>query len=391
MDKLLIVDDDYLVREGLRVAIDWQSIGLEVVAAAENGEKGLEMARSLRPDLIIADVRMPVMDGLQMAKTLFEEGADLAVIVYSGYKDFENARRALDSGVAGFLLKPIESGELLSRVSEVMARLREKRRDSRMLGQFISNLPIVRQQQFEKLLCDEENSAEAAEQLSLLGVQLPAAGTLIYVYTGDPYIATFLSNAEKLFAGQTSAFEVFAERAVMLTSADLDLVRRELTKLLDRTLKLTDTRFPVAATAFDGDIPRAYRAAKELSKNTLYTAINCVVTESENGRLKKVVRDALSVIERDYAKKLSVRSVADMLFTSESHLMHEFKAELGKTFNECLTEYRMLKAQELLLLGDMRIGEIAYAVGYNDVKYFGQVFKDFLGCTASEWLEKKMQ
>lgn len=391
MDKLLIVDDDYLVREGLRVAIDWQSIGLEVVAAAENGERGLEMARSLKPDLIIADVRMPVMDGLQMAKALFEEGADLAVIVYSGYKDFENARRALDSGVAGFLLKPIESGELLRRVNEVMVRLREKRRDSRMLGQFISNLPIVRRQQFEKLLEGGENSASAAEQLSLLGVELPVSGTLIYVYTGDPYIRTFLDQTEKLFAGHTSVFEVFPERAVMLTSASLDLVRQELTKLLDRTLKLTDTRFPVAATVFDGDIPKAYRAAKELSKNTLYTAINCVVTENGNGRLKKVVRDALFVIERDYAKKLSVKSVAERLFTSESHLMHEFKAGLGKTFNECLTEYRMLKAQELLLCGDMRIGEVAYAVGYNDVKYFGQVFKDFFGFTPSEWLDRKMQ
>ena len=390
MDKLLIVDDDYLVREGLRVAIDWQSVGIEVAAVAENGEKGLEMARSLRPDLIIADVRMPVMDGLQMAKTLFEEGADLAVIVYSGYKDFENARRALDSGVAGFLLKPIESEELLRRVSEVMAKLHEKRRDSRMLGQFISSLPIVRREQFEKLLSGEEGFA-AAEQLALLGVELPKEGTLIYVYTNDPYISVFLANAQKELSGYTSACEVFPDRAVMLTSAPCSVVRREIEKLLDAALKDTDTRFPVAATAFNGDICGAYRTAKELSKNTIYTAINCVVTESENGRLKKVVRDALSIIERDYAKKLSVKTVAEMLFTSESHLMHEFKAELGKTFNECLTEYRMLKAQELLLLGDLRIGEIAYAVGYNDVKYFGQVFKDFLGCTASEWLEKKMQ
>ncbi len=391
MDKLLIVDDDYLVREGLRVAIDWQSIGIEVAAVAENGEEGLRLARSLRPDLIIADVRMPVMDGLQMAKTLFDEGADLAVIVYSGYKDFENARRALDSGVAGFLLKPIESEELLHRVSEVMAKLHEKRRDSRMLGQFISNLPIVRRQQFEKLLSGEESLSASMEQLSLLGVELPEEGTLLYIYTGDPYISTFLADAERALAGFTNAFEVFPDRAVMLTSAPLGIAQREIEKLLEKTLRRTDARFPVAAVSIGGDIRGAYRAAKELSKNTLYTAINCVVTESGNGRLKKVVRDALTVIERDYAKKLSVKSVAEMLFTSESHLMHEFKAELGKTFNECLTEYRMMKAQELLLLGDLRIGEIAYAVGYNDVKYFGQVFKDFLGCTASEWLEKKMQ
>lgn len=389
MDKLLIVDDDYLVREGLQVTIDWQSIGLEVVGTAENGAVGLEKARALKPDLIIADVRMPVMDGLQMAKTLFEEKADLAIIAYSGYKDFENARRALDSGVAGFLLKPIESEELLKRVSEVMQKLHEKRRDNRMLGQFISSLPIVRQQQFEILLTDAEKSKSAAEQLALLGVCLPKAGTLLYVYTDNSYIKTFIRNAEEVLSAYVNASEVFSDRAVLLTSADVGYAREEITKLLDRSLNETDARFSVAASPFDGNVPEAYLKAKDLSKNTLFTVINAVITESKDVHLKKVVRDALQIIERDYSKKLSVKSVADMLYTSESHLMHEFKAQLGKTFNECLTDFRILKAQELLLKGDMRIGEVAYAVGYNDVKYFGQVFRDYLGCTPSEWLENK--
>lgn len=391
MDKLLIVDDDYLVREGLQVAIDWRSIGIEVVGTAENGATGLEKARELKPDLIIADVRMPIMDGLQMAKTLFDEKADLAIIAYSGYKDFENARRALDSGVAGFLLKPIESEELLKRVSEVMQKLHEKRKNNRMLGQFISNLPIVRRQQFEKLLTDKENSDAAAEQLTLLGVCLPSAGTLIYVYTDNPYIKTFISKAEEVLSSFENASEIFSDRAVILTSAHLNFVREEITKLLERSLTDTSARFPVAASAYDGDICLAYLKAKELSKNTLFTAINSVVTENENGHIKKVVRDALRIIENEYNKKLSVKSVAETLYTSESHLMHEFKGQLNKTFNECLTDFRMLKAQELLLKGEMRIGEIAYAVGYNDVKYFGQVFKDYLGCTPSEWLESKRQ
>lgn len=391
MDKLLIVDDDYLVREGLQVAIDWQSIGLEVVGTAENGAVGLEKVKELKPDLIIADVRMPVMDGLQMAKTLFDEKADLAIIAYSGYKDFENARRALDSGVAGFLLKPIESEELLNRVGEVMQKLHEKRRDNRMLGQFISSLPIVRQQQFETLIKDKEMQKSASEQLALLGVRLPSAGTLIYVYTDTPYIKTFIGKAEEILSAYVNASEVFPDRAVILTSASLSYVREEITKLLERSLKETDARFPVAAAAFDGDIHGAYLKAKELSKNTLFTVINAVVTENKNVHLKKVVRDALQIIERDYNKKISVKSVADMLYTSESHLMHEFKGQVGKTFNECLTDFRILKAQELLLKGDMRIGEVAYAVGYNDVKYFGQVFRDYLGCTPSEWLDKKRQ
>ena len=71
--------------------------------------------------------------------------------------------------------------------------------------------------------------------------------------------------------------------------------------------------------------------------------------------------------------------------------MHEFKSQVGKTFNECLTDYRMLKAQEYLIKGEMRISEIAYAVGYGDVRYFGQIFKEYYGCTPSEYAERRGQ
>ncbi len=392
MDKLLIVDDDYLVREGLRMAIDWQSVGVEVVGTAENGGEGLEKARELCPDLIIADVRMPGIDGLQMAKTLFDEGADLAVIVYSGYKDFENARRALDSGVAGFLLKPIEEGELLTRVKEVLARLHEKRKESAMLGQFITNIPLVKKQQFELLLKDGEGEEAAAEQLRLLGSCPPAAGTVIYVTSNNP--SELSAFAERVLAALAPAYSVWEElsgKAVIITSAAQDEAAGRINSLLASSLKISDARFTVSACAFSGSVGAAYRKAQSLNESSVFAAVNTVITEAGNASIKKLVRDALAVIERDYNKKISVRSVAYELYTSESHLMHEFKSQLGKTFNEVLTEYRMQKAQELLIKGDMRVGEVAYAVGYNDVKYFSQVFRDYLGCTPSEFSEQRRQ
>ena len=66
--------------------------------------------------------------------------------------------------------------------------------------------------------------------------------------------------------------------------------------------------------------------------------------------------------------------------------MHEFKENVGKTFNECLTEYRIMKAKEFLLKGSYRVNEVAVMVGYQDVKYFGQVFKEMVGMTPSQFL-----
>ena len=389
MYKLLIVDDEYLVREGLKETVDWSALGIQVVGTAENGQSGLALARELKPDLIIADVRMPVMDGLDMAKALAGDKADVAVIMYSGYKDFEYARRALDSGVYGFLLKPIENAELIKRVSEVLQKLEEKRDSSRMLGQFKHNMPIIRRQQFEKLLQDSENFAAASEQLQLLGVSLPASGTLLYCRTdSNTNIKTFVNSCEKLFSGLDFVCETFDDYAVFITALGEQAVLLRLDGFLDGLLKVTDARYSVALCAFDGSIATAFEKAQSLSRNTLFSAVNAIATES-GVSYKKLVRDALKIIERDYGKKLSVRSVAEELYTSESNLMHEFKNQVGKTFNECLTDFRMLKAQELLIKGDLRVGEIAYAVGYTDVKYFGQVFKEYMGCTPSEFIDKK--
>ena len=391
MNKLLIVDDEYLVREGLCSTVDWQTVDCEVIATAENGAIGLEKARELKPDLIIADVRMPVMDGLEMAKNLFEENADLAIIVYSGYKDFENARRALDSGVAGFLLKPIGSEALLSKVKDVLKSLNDKRHNNKMLGHIISSLPMVRKQQFGILLTDPEKQSAAAEQLALLGVCLPAAGTVIYIRSDNPQLKTFISSIESSLSNYECASEFFEGHAVVLCSADENTVREQVTKLLDKNLKVSEARFTVSLAEFNGDIHTSYQKAKELSDNTLFTAINAVITETGSGHYKKIVRDALNIIEHDYYKKISIKTVADALYSSESHIMHEFKSQIGKTFNECLTDYRMLKAQELLLKGELRVSEVAYTVGYGDVRYFGQIFKEYYGCTPSEFLEKRGQ
>lgn len=392
MDKLLIVDDDYLVCEGLRTTVDWASVGVCVAGTAKNGYEGLKKARELKPDLIIADVRMPIMDGIQMAKKLFDEDADLSVIVYSGYKDFESARRAVNCGVAGFLLKPIEEKELLKCVEEVLLKLHDRRKENKMLDQFVTNIPLVRSRQFERLLSDGGEEEVAAEQLGMLGIELPAEGTVVCIKCTDEMgggrLSPFLKRAEEALSQYSCVSEELPLKAVIITSAAAEQVVEKLNELLKENLKSGGPGYTVAASPFNGSVGAAYKEAEQLCENSVFSSANSVITEAGNASVKKVVRDAIAIIERDYAKKISVRAVAFELYTSESHLMHEFKGQLGKTFNEVLTEYRMKKACELLIKGDMRVSEVAYAVGYNDAKYFSQVFKDYFNCMPSEFLER---
>ena len=112
MLKVLIVDDEELVRRGIVMETDWPRIGCMVVAEAQNGQEGLEMVKKYQPDVIVTDVRMPLMNGLEMVKAAREEGCKAKVIFLTAYSDFEYARNALKLGAADYLLKPFEDGEL---------------------------------------------------------------------------------------------------------------------------------------------------------------------------------------------------------------------------------------------------------------------------------------
>lgn len=113
MNTVMIVDDEPLIREGLQTLIDWQAYGYTVVCSAKNGSEALEYYHKKRPDLIIIDIRMPVKSGLEVIKHIRLNDVDTQFIILTGHADFQYAKQALSSKVAGYLLKPLEEEELI--------------------------------------------------------------------------------------------------------------------------------------------------------------------------------------------------------------------------------------------------------------------------------------
>ncbi|SFG63846.1 response regulator transcription factor [Oribacterium sp. WCC10] len=120
MIKVMIVDDERFVRRGIIQETDWELIGCEVVAEAGNGLEALEKARETRPDLVVSDIRMPEMDGLQLGEKLVELYPEIKLIYLTAYSDFEYARKALRVGASDYLLKPFEDGELEATIQRLI-------------------------------------------------------------------------------------------------------------------------------------------------------------------------------------------------------------------------------------------------------------------------------
>ncbi len=137
MRKVVVVEDEDLVRRGIVLAVDWASVDCTVVAEAGNGEDGMDVIRSHSPDLIVTDIRMPKLDGLEMISRLRAEGNGASVIFLSAYSDFAYAQKALRLGAADYLLKPFRDGELERATAAILSRTREEGQpphDPRLVG-----------------------------------------------------------------------------------------------------------------------------------------------------------------------------------------------------------------------------------------------------------------
>ncbi|QJC51445.1 response regulator [Paenibacillus albicereus] len=126
--KVMIVDDEPHITRNLEKVIPWEMLGLEVAATAKNGREALEALQGGGFDLLLCDIRMPVMDGMTLVKTIRDTGMDLDIIMLSGYQDFSYTRTAIQYGVQDYILKPIPYDELTGVIARVMSQRRARQR-----------------------------------------------------------------------------------------------------------------------------------------------------------------------------------------------------------------------------------------------------------------------
>lgn len=129
MLKVFLVEDEFVVREGIKNKVDWKSHGYEFCGEAGDGELAFPMIQKLKPDIVITDIRMPFMDGLTLSKLIKKEMPWIEIIVLTGFEEFEYAKEAIKIGIAQYLLKPINSEELLKEVDGLAVKIEEKRKE----------------------------------------------------------------------------------------------------------------------------------------------------------------------------------------------------------------------------------------------------------------------
>lgn len=169
MYKVLLVDDEPFITEGLSDAVDWSAFGLEVVGSAEDGEEALERLRELGVDLLITDISMPIMTGLELIRKARELQPQLKAIILSGYNEFDYLKEGMRLGIENYLLKPINFGELEATLSDTVRKL-EADKPAQAFGE--DEIGILRDNVMTRWVNGRIALPELTERTALLGIDL---------------------------------------------------------------------------------------------------------------------------------------------------------------------------------------------------------------------------
>ncbi len=127
MKKVMLVDDEVFITEGLMAIIDWEALGLKVIHRAENGQEALKKFNEDSADIIVTDINMPIMTGLELVKEIKETGQNVKFIILSGYDEFSYAKKAIEYGVENYILKPIDEDELESALKKLIKTMEKEK------------------------------------------------------------------------------------------------------------------------------------------------------------------------------------------------------------------------------------------------------------------------
>lgn len=357
MLKVLIIDDEPWSRQVVKSLGAWEEHGMQVIGEAEDGIEGLELVEKLHPGLVITDMRMPGLDGVELLERLKHQYPEVQIIVMSGYDDFVYLKQAIRSKAVEYLLKPVDRAEL----NNVLSECAKERERQRLTGSplMLMDQPLMerylayRQRIYDQLLA--LNKPAAREELEKLGREL-----------------------------ERSVPQHQLEAMIERTARDLLLLAGEAAKT-NGGVTAADT--PDTSDRPDKPWPSVQTMVTGLGDH--FTELINTLLEQRKNRVKLDLAEVEDYIRNHYLEQVSLEGIAVHFLVTKEHLSRAFKAATGDTVLDRITRLRMERARELIAGRDMPIKDAAGLCGYEDLAYFYRVFKKHYGITPGELRSEK--
>lgn len=389
--KVLFVDDDAIARKSIPGRIPWEKYGWEFLYAAKDGMDALEYMQSHQPDLILSDIKMPIMDGIQMAIIAKDYYPSVKFIFLSGYKDFEYAQQALKLNAIDYLTKPVMTAALIDTLKKADTLIRQEQKINHVMEKgyptirrkFISQLMYTNFTQadddvFKAFDINLSNGFGTVGFIDLKSVDLIGAKDLLdllqegcrqfnEIYYGSFFIAIDTTQLFFIFTANNTA-----------EKKDFQFKLQEMQQRLNRWF---EENLHIHGAFHCGSV---FRELNELYLS--YQNAQKVRNNQSSSLLEQIRRH----IQNEYMNPdLTLLSIANQFNINHCYLTSLYKEQYGINLYDYLIQVRMEKAAELLKTTDLKSYQIAELTGYNNSQYFSLSFKKYYGCTVTEFKHRQ--
>ena len=357
--RVLIVDDEKIIRDGLSAMIPWQEYGFFSPDTAENGVKALEIMETTSYDVLITDVRMPAMDGLALCQNVHSLYPECVIIILSGYGDFQYAQRAMEFGVRRYLLKPVDENKL----TEVLLQIQKKQaeRENGAEARFY-DCPLAVNPNPDQICLSAADAGKSMARALAKGEMTEAIG--------------FVDSFVWKLASKKIPYDLRVERC--------DAFLAPLWKMA-KNLRLEES------TGLH-DNSKAHPIYQAATLTELYDRIiHMLKYMDEHLRARMSVGNVrasdqmVSYIQKNYHTKLSTASLAEHFHLSAAYCGRLFKEEQGMSIIQFLHKTRIEQAKQLLSQTEYKLEYIALQIGYPEVSSFYSQFKRLVDMTPEQY------
>lgn len=389
MWRLMIADDEPRIRSGLRKSIDWEEKRVEVIGEAEDGEEALERASILKPDIMLVDIYMPFINGLELISKLKHDLPNCIFIVITGHDEFNYAQQAIKLEVFDYLLKPVVLDELTAVIDksiEVLDKSREYDNYFNWVHEKVESSSLLQSEFFEKWLEGRLSQKEVEKELHFLNLDLKGSLELILI---KPVTKVYIDGQGNIWDKKSQALAIKNTMLKILEKGDpyaVFIVEDECVVTLVSAIHYSEGEICEAHMERKIEEALAFRifiSQKEITSECVdVTGLYRGLMHDMYRRsfLTPIVENAKQFIESYYYQcDLSLKKVACQMQVSPAYLSKLLKKELGYSFVDYLTSVRVLHAVRYLGNPSFKIYEIAEQVGYNSQHYFSNAFKKIMG------------
>jgi len=396
MYKLLIADDEARIRKGLKNALDWNELNIEVVGEAEDGEIALSKTRELNPNLIFLDICMPFLNGLELIEKLNKTDQNCIIIIITGHDEFEYMHEALKLKVFDYLLKPVQKNALREAVDKALQEISKNEEKKVYLEwanrQLDENFDVLKQAFFNNWFNGNLTYKEVLSELNFFKFKLDSEVGIVVIKVIERLNYEVYSkdwDRELLnFALTNVALELMNKFKPEITYID------ENNNIVIISNVNNITEWLNIGNQIENKIYSYLRYTVILEQKRIKNGIFAVKNNYEEiisninkiAAYKPIVLLAIRYIDTNYhVNGLSLEDVAEKFSVSSSYLSKLLKHEAGLSFIDYLTTYRIKKSICMMDDPKLKIYEIAEAVGYNNQHYFCKAFKKVMGFAPTEY------